>query len=134
MNLCFHHPEWSIERLSRVQSRNVRAISDADDAVPLTDAEQALLEQARGRLLLFYLSGPMIFGVTKAIARQHAVVKDYEAMVPFQMLLMLGHEVHAVCPDKKAGDTVATAPVSSAPIFQRSMSPGPEADAGMVAR
>ena len=36
-------------------------------------------------------------------------VEDYEAMVPFQMLLMVGHEVHAVCPDKRAGDTVATA-------------------------
>ncbi len=35
-------------------------------------------------------------------------VEDYEAMVPFQMLLMVGHEVHAVCPDKQAGDTVAT--------------------------
>jgi protease I len=36
-------------------------------------------------------------------------VEDYEAMVPFQMLQMVGHEVHAVCPGKKAGDTVATA-------------------------
>ncbi len=36
-------------------------------------------------------------------------VEDYEAMVPFQMLLMVGHRVHAVCPGKKAGDTVRTA-------------------------
>lgn len=36
-------------------------------------------------------------------------VEDYEAMVPFQMLLMVGHDVHAVCPGKKAGETVATA-------------------------
>ncbi len=36
-------------------------------------------------------------------------VEDYEAMVPFQMLLMVGHDVHAVCPGKRAGDTVATA-------------------------
>jgi protease I len=36
-------------------------------------------------------------------------VEDYEAMVPFQMLLMVGHEVDAVCPSKKAGETVATA-------------------------
>ena len=36
-------------------------------------------------------------------------VEDYEAMVPFQMLLMVGHEVHAVCPDKKPGDSVRTA-------------------------
>ena len=36
-------------------------------------------------------------------------VEDYEIMVPFQMLLMVGHQVHAVCPGKKEGDTVATA-------------------------
>jgi RNA polymerase-binding transcription factor DksA len=30
-------------------------------------------------------------------------------MVPFQMLQMVGHTVHAVCPEKKAGDTVRTA-------------------------
>jgi protease I len=36
-------------------------------------------------------------------------VEDYEVMVPFQALLAVGHEVHAVCPDKAAGDTVRTA-------------------------
>ena len=36
-------------------------------------------------------------------------VEDYEAMVPYQMLLMVGHHVDTVCPDKKAGETVATA-------------------------
>ncbi len=36
-------------------------------------------------------------------------VEDYEIMVPFQALLAVGHVVHAVCPDKKAGDSVATA-------------------------
>lgn len=36
-------------------------------------------------------------------------VEDYEAMVPFQMLTMVGHAVHAVCPGKKAGETVRTA-------------------------
>ncbi|MBB2970292.1 DJ-1/PfpI family protein [Mesorhizobium sp. RMAD-H1] len=35
--------------------------------------------------------------------------EDYETMVPFQALLAVGHTVHAVCPDKKAGDTIATA-------------------------
>ena len=35
--------------------------------------------------------------------------EDYETMVPFQMLQMVGYEVHAVCPDKKAGDRVKTA-------------------------
>lgn len=35
--------------------------------------------------------------------------EDYETMVPFQTLLAVGHQVDAVCPDKKAGDTIATA-------------------------
>jgi len=35
--------------------------------------------------------------------------EDYETMVPFQMLEMVGYEVHAVCPDKKKGDTIKTA-------------------------
>ncbi len=35
--------------------------------------------------------------------------EDYETMVPFQMLQMVGFEVHAVCPDKKKGQTVKTA-------------------------
>jgi protease I len=36
-------------------------------------------------------------------------VEDYEVMVPFQALLMVGHEVHAVCPGKKSGEVVRTA-------------------------
>jgi protease I len=35
--------------------------------------------------------------------------EDYEIMVPFQALQAVGHTVHAVCPDKKAGDAIATA-------------------------
>jgi protease I len=36
-------------------------------------------------------------------------VEDYETMVPFQALQMVGHTVHAICPNKVAGDTVRTA-------------------------
>jgi protease I len=35
--------------------------------------------------------------------------EDYETMVPFQMLQMVGYEVHAVCPGKKKGETIKTA-------------------------
>jgi protease I len=35
--------------------------------------------------------------------------EDYEVMVPFQALLAVGHQVHAVCPGKKAGEQIATA-------------------------
>lgn len=36
-------------------------------------------------------------------------VEDYEVMVPFQALQMVGHTVHAVCPEKKKGQMVRTA-------------------------
>ncbi|WP_425615057.1 DJ-1/PfpI family protein [Anatilimnocola sp. NA78] len=36
-------------------------------------------------------------------------VEDYEAMVPYQMLLLAGHQVETICPGKKAGDTIKTA-------------------------
>jgi protease I len=36
-------------------------------------------------------------------------VEDYELMVPFQSLQMLGHTVHAVCPNKKSGEKIRTA-------------------------
>jgi SulP family sulfate permease len=71
-----------IERLSREQTRQVRAISDTDnDNVPLTDSERTLLDRANGKLLFVYLSGPMIFSVSKAISRQHSNVADFEVMI-----------------------------------------------------
>jgi len=71
-----------IEKLSREQERQVKAISDSDDNdVPLTDNERAMLDKANGKVLFFYLSGPMIFSVSKAISRQHSSIADYQAMI-----------------------------------------------------
>ena len=35
--------------------------------------------------------------------------EDYEVMVPYQALLMIGHNIHTVCPNKKSGDKINTA-------------------------
>ncbi len=71
-----------IEKLSREQARQVKAISDADeDDVPLTASERAMLDKANGKVLFFYLSGPMIFSVSKAISRQHSSIADYQVMI-----------------------------------------------------
>jgi protease I len=48
-------------------------------------------------------------GAKKILMLVGDFVEDYEAMVPFQMLTMVGHTVHAVCPDKKVGEKVRTA-------------------------
>ncbi|HEY9852122.1 MAG TPA: SulP family inorganic anion transporter [Leptolyngbyaceae cyanobacterium] len=71
----------TIERLSELQSQEVKAISDTDDAIPLNPEDKALLDEGKGRILLFYLSGPMIFGVSKAIAREHNAIKDCDVLV-----------------------------------------------------
>jgi SulP family sulfate permease len=71
----------TIDRLSQLQAQDVRAVTDADDEIALTETEKNLLDQAAGRVLLFHLSGPMIFGVAKAIAREHNAVRHCEALV-----------------------------------------------------
>ncbi len=48
-------------------------------------------------------------GIKKILMLVGDYVEDYELMVPFQALLMVGHEVHAVCPGKKQGEIVRTA-------------------------
>ena len=71
-----------IEQLSREQAQQVKAISDADENdLPLRDNERLLLDKADGKVLFFYLSGPMIFSVSKAISRQHSSIADYQVMI-----------------------------------------------------
>ena len=71
----------TIDRMSTLQSQSVQAISDADDTILLSRDEKRWLDEAKGRVLLFQLSGPMIFGIAKAIAREHNAIRDCDAIV-----------------------------------------------------
>jgi SulP family sulfate permease len=71
----------TIERLSELQSTEVKLISDADDDARLTQEQKDLLDKAGGRVLLFYLSGSMIFGLSKAIAREHNAMGEADVLV-----------------------------------------------------
>ena len=71
----------TIERMSLLQSKSVKTISDADDTILLNANEKRWLDEANDRVLLFHLSGPMIFGVAKAISREHNAIKDCDAVV-----------------------------------------------------
>ena len=71
----------TIDRMSALQSKRVKTISTADDDVELSTEEQSLIDQASGRVLLFQLAGPMIFGVAKAISREHNAIGDCEAVI-----------------------------------------------------
>ncbi|MEQ9001607.1 MAG: SulP family inorganic anion transporter [Coleofasciculus sp. B1-GNL1-01] len=71
----------TIERLSKLQAKDVKTITDADDAIQMTDEEKELIDQTDGRILLFHLSGPMIFGVSKAISRQQNAMADHDVLI-----------------------------------------------------
>ena len=71
----------TIERLSNHRADKVKAVTYDDEEIELNQEEKQLLERANGRVLLFYLSGPMIFGVAKAISREHNLINDYQALV-----------------------------------------------------
>jgi sulfate permease, SulP family len=71
----------TIERLSELQSKEVKLISDTDDDARLTREQKDLLDQANGRVLLFYLSGSMIFGLSKAISREHNAMREADVLV-----------------------------------------------------
>ncbi|MDJ1184205.1 bicarbonate transporter BicA [Roseofilum casamattae] len=71
----------TIQRLSDLQSNDVKTITDADDAIILNPEEKELLDRGNNRVLLFHLSGPMIFGVAKAIARQHTAMEDHDILI-----------------------------------------------------
>jgi len=72
----------TIEKLSDLRSdEGVTAITDDDDTIRLNPEEKELLEQGSNQILLFSLSGPMIFGVAKAIAREREAVRNCKALI-----------------------------------------------------
>ena len=71
----------TIDRMSALQSKKVKTISTTDDDVELSEEGQSLLDQAAGKVLLFQLAGPMIFGVAKAISREHNAIGNCQAVV-----------------------------------------------------
>ena len=71
----------TIDSLEQLQSKSVKAITDADDQIVLNEEEKQLLDLANGRVLLFHLSGPMIFGIAKAIAREHSAIASYDVLI-----------------------------------------------------
>jgi len=71
----------TIDKLSELRSKSVKTITDADDEIVLSPEEKQVLDLANGRILLFHLSGPMIFGVAKAIAREHNAINQYDILI-----------------------------------------------------
>ncbi len=71
----------TIERMVRVQSGSMKAIQHPGESDDLTRDEQTLLEQAKGKILVFSLCGPLIFGLAKAISRKYAVLTEHQILI-----------------------------------------------------
>lgn len=71
----------TIERMSAMQTNEVKVVSDADDEILLDSDEKRWLDEGNGRVMLFRLGGPMIFGVAKAISREHNAIANCDAIV-----------------------------------------------------
>lgn len=89
----------TIEKLSHLQSFNMRMISDSVDTAPLTDEERRIFDRIKSRVYLFYLSGPMIFGVARAIQRErknigpcHHLILDLQDVTHLDTTVLLAIE------------------------------------------
>jgi SulP family sulfate permease len=71
----------TIDKMSTMQAKAVKAVSTVDDAMDLSGDERELLSRANGRVLLFQLNGAMIFGVAKAINREHNAIGECDAVI-----------------------------------------------------
>lgn len=71
----------TIEKLSAAQAKNIKAISDVDDRIPLDSKQRTLLNNANGEILFFYLSGTMIFGVSKAMSRELKSMSSQKVLI-----------------------------------------------------
>jgi len=71
----------TIEKLSASQAKNIKAISDVDGSLPLTIEQRKLLNKANGQILFFYLSGTMIFGVSKALSRELSSMTEHKVII-----------------------------------------------------
>ena len=71
----------TIQSITDIQVKDMRAITRGDNVNWLTPKERSLLEAAKGRVLMFHLSGPMSFGAAKSISRRMAIVENYEVLI-----------------------------------------------------
>ncbi len=81
----------TIQRLSDVQAKNIKAITNAEDAELLEHEEQLLLEKVQGQVLLLHLGASLSFGAAKAISQRHSLIGDYQVLIlDFRDVPMLG--------------------------------------------
>ena len=70
-----------MKRMSDLQLEKTSVITHPEEEHPLSEQESDFLQKAKGRILLFHVSGPMSFGAAKSMVKRVASVDNYEALV-----------------------------------------------------
>jgi len=70
-----------MNRMTEMQISNINPVMHGDKEMPLTEEECTILDEAKGQIMLFHLSGPMSFSSAKAMVRRHAGIAGYRTML-----------------------------------------------------
>ncbi len=70
-----------MNRMVELQLNSISTIRDVDEDTPLSRDEAEVLAEAKGRILLFHLGGPMSFGAAKGMTRKLAQFDEYDALI-----------------------------------------------------
>jgi SulP family sulfate permease len=70
-----------MKRMVDLQLKSIQAIREVDEDSPLSEEEKAVLAEAKGRILVFHLGGPMSFGAAKGMARRLAQYDEYDVLI-----------------------------------------------------
>lgn len=70
-----------MKRMSDLQLESATVINIPTEESPLNNHEKAILTEAQGRILLYYMEGPLSFGAAKGMVRRLAHFKEYDSLV-----------------------------------------------------
>ena len=70
-----------MKRMSDLQAESAMAVNLPTDETPLNEHEKSILTEAQGRILLYYMEGPLSFGAAKGMVRRLANFSEYDALV-----------------------------------------------------
>ena len=70
-----------MQRMVNLQLSSITAITEPHHEFPLSDEETKILADAKGRILLYHISGPMSFGAAKGMARRLASFDEYDILI-----------------------------------------------------
>ena len=70
-----------MKRMSDLQMEGTTTINEPTEEFPLQDDEKAIMEQAKGQILLYHIEGPLSFGAAKGMVRRLAQFDDYKVLI-----------------------------------------------------